>query len=212
MGADQPPHAQRRGEGGNTLKMDAFDYAFTETLGLEGGYSDVPGDRGGRTKYGITESTFRHALERGIVSGVKDVKDLNTAQAKAIYKVLYWFPLRLQSVRNTAIAAEIFDTAVNTGIATAALITQLSLDYLGEDIEIDGILGTATLGLVNKWCVKDPVALFKILNGFQFIHYCSLVNTALIDKIQARTKSAQDQRQFAQGWTKRIQEYRKETA
>lgn len=188
--------------------MDAFDYAFNKTLGLEGEYSETPGDRGGRTKYGITEKTFRYALERGIISGVKDVKELNTAQAKAIYKVLYWFPLHLQDVKDISIAAEIFDTAVNSGTEKAALIAQLALDYLGETIVIDGDLGPKTLGMINKWALKDPRALMVSLNGIQFIHFCAIVDPTIIKTIQTKVKSTPDQQQFARGWTKRIQEYR----
>lgn len=190
--------------------MDAFGYAFNETLNLEGEYSDTPGDRGGKTKYGITEKTFRHALERGIISGASDIKDLTTAQAKAIYKVLYWFALRLQDVRDIAIAAEIFDTAVNSGTTAAALITQLALDYLGETLAIDGAIGPVTIGLINKWCRKDPRALMVSLNGIQFIHYCAIVDQNIIETIRSRVRSTPDQQQFARGWTKRIQEYRKE--
>jgi len=190
--------------------MDAFDYAFNKTLGLEGDFSDTPGDRGGRTKYGITEKTFRYALEQGTISGVSDIKDLTTAQAKAIYKVLYWFPLRLQDVKDISIAAEIFDTAVNSGTGKAALIVQLALDYLGETLDIDGDLGPVTLGLINKWALKDPRALMVSLNGIQFIHFCAIVDQNIIETIQAKVKSTPDQQQFARGWTKRIQEYRKE--
>lgn len=188
--------------------MDAYDYAFNKTLGLEGDYSDTPGDRGGRTKYGITEKTFQYALDRFFISGVKDIKDLTTTQAKAIYKALYWFPLHLQDVKDISIAAEIFDTGVNSGTGKAALIAQLALDYLGEIVAVDGDLGPITLGLINKWCRKDPRALMVALNGIQFIHFCAIVDQTLIDTIQARVKSTPDQQQFARGWTKRIQEYR----
>ncbi|MCK9566253.1 MAG: hypothetical protein M0Q43_09415, partial [Methanothrix sp.] len=151
-----------------------------------------------------------YALERGIISGVTDIKDLTIPQAKAIYKVLYWFPLRLQDVKDIAIAAEIFDTGVNSGTPKAALIAQLALDYLGETLALDGNLGPTTLGLINKWCQKDPRALMVSLNGIQFIHFCAIVDQNIIDTIQSRVRSTPDQQQFARGWTKRIQEYRKE--
>lgn len=189
--------------------MDAYDYSYNKSLQLEGGYSDVLGDRGGRTNWGITEATFKMALERGIISGVTDIKNLTPAQAKAIYKVLYWFPIRLQDVKDISIAAEIFDTAINSGPKKAAIIAQLALDYLGETITIDGDLGPATLGLINKWSAKDPRALMVALNGIQFIHFCAIVDNNLIEQIQQRVRSTPDQQQFARGWTKRIQEYQK---
>jgi len=187
--------------------MDAFDYAFEKTLGQEGKYSDVPGDRGGRTNLGITETTLTEAIRQGLI-GVIGIRDLKPEQARIIYKALYWTPLKLQGVKDIAIAAEIFDTAVNSGTKKAALIAQLALEYLGEPIDLDGILGPATLNLINKWCVKDPRALFVALNGIQFIHFCAIIDTHLIDTIQSLVRPSAGQRQFARGWTKRIQEYR----
>lgn len=188
--------------------MDAFDYAFNKTLGLEGGYADVPGDRGGKTKYGITEATFKDALEHGIISGVSDIRDLTTAQAKAIYQTQYWFTLDLQDVKDISIAAEIFDTAVNSGTKKAVLIAQLALEYLGEAIDLDSIMGPDTLNRINKWCVKDPRALMVSLNGIQFIHFCAIIDQNIIETIQSKVRSTPDQQQFARGWTRRIQEYR----
>lgn len=192
--------------------MDAFDCSFKNTLGLEGEYSDVPEDRGGRTKFGVTEKTFLHALDRGIISGTADIRDLTVAQAKAIYKTLVWLPLRLHEIADWCIVGEIFDTAVNMGPGRAALIAQLALKYLGETLTVDGILGSETIGLVNKWCAKDPRALMVALNGFQFIQYVDLADEELVREILKRVKSDSTQFKFTRGWTKRIQEYRKVAA
>ena len=187
--------------------MDAFDYAYNKTLGLEGEYSDIPGDRGGRTKYGITETTLMEAIRQGLIGAI-GIRDLTPEQARIIYKALYWNPLKLQGVKDIAIAAEIFDTAVNSGVKKAVLIAQLALEYLGESINLDGAIGPATLNLINKWCVKDPRALFVALNGIQFIHFCAIIDPHLIDTIKTLVRPRADQRQFARGWTRRIQEYR----
>ena len=177
--------------------MDHFDDAFALTLGHEGGYADDPADRGGRTKYGITEAVFRDALNRAVISGVSDIRDLTVAQAKAIYRIDYWLGISLHEVRNAGVAAEIFDTAVNMGTASAVRIAQRALNYLGEKLAVDGVMGPATLAAVNKWCARDSRALFVCLNGFQFMRYTEITGN---DESQAK---------FARGWTKRIQEYRK---
>jgi len=175
--------------------MGAFDHAFKETLGFEGVYSDVTEDRGGRTKYGITEATFRDALKRGIVVGVSDVADLTVPQAKAIYRADYWDRLQLFRLEDQRIAAEIFDTAVNMGRSAAALICQRALNYLGEKLEEDGIMGRKTIAALNKWSTKDSRALFVCLNGFQFMRYVKIVS------------GNDTQKKFARGWTKRVQSY-----
>jgi len=177
--------------------MDAFDYAFQQTLGLEGGFSDDPDDKGGRTNYGITEAVFRDALNRMVISGVSDIKDLTTAQAKAIYKTDYWLKIRLNDVRDISIAAEIFDTAVNMGTTMAIKIAQRALNFLGERLEVDGVPGPKTIDALNRWSAKDARALFVCLNGYQFIRYVEIV-----------TNNA-SQMKFSRGWTKRVQSYQK---
>lgn len=176
--------------------LGPFDYAFGQTLGYEGGYSYETDDRGGRTKYGITEAVYLDACRRGIINlTAPDIRDLTMEQAKAIYLTDYWNRLRLNEVKDAAIAAEIFDTAVNMGRTAATLICQRALNYLGESLEEDGIMGRKTIEALNKWADKDSRALFVCLNGFQFMRYVAIV------------KENETQHKFARGWTKRVQSY-----
>jgi len=171
--------------------MDAFEYAVNQTLSFEGIYSNNPDDRGGETKYGITKREFERALEKCIISGVSDIKDLTVVQAKAIYKINYWFSIRLNEVDSYLIASEMFDTAVNMGTGTAVKIAQDALNFLGENLEVDGKIGPNTIEAINKWCKKDERALFVALNGEQYIRYKN-----------------NSQMMFHRGWTKRIQSYK----
>jgi len=175
--------------------MKPFDYAFESTLCLEGGYCDDPSDRGGKTKWGITESTLKAAVSEGIVS-TRDVAALTREEARRIYRENYWNPLKLDSCLSPAAAAEIFDTAVNMGVPTAVKIIQEALNYLGESLTVDGVLGRGTLAALNKWIAQDERAVLVCLNGIQFLRYLTIV------------KSNPTQRKFARGWTKRIQIYR----
>jgi len=175
--------------------MKPFDYAFEQTLTMEGGYSDDPVDRGGKTKWGITEKTLNNAYLAGIVS-TWDISELKLEEAQLIYKAFYWNPLNLDAVLTPSIAAEIFDTAVNMGKTAAVKIVQDALNYLGESMSVDGIMGNKTIGAINKWCTRDVRALFICLNGFQFHRYVQIV------------ENNATQKRFARGWTKRIQIYR----
>jgi lysozyme family protein len=177
--------------------MKPFDFAFEQTLCLEGGYSDDPADRGGRTKWGITEATLKDACKRRLVR-TRDVSRLSKEEARLIYKADYWDALKLDSVLSPSIAAEIFDTAVNMGRSAAVKIIQEALNYLGESLALDGVMGMKTLTALNKWAGKDERALFVCLNGFQFIHYVGIVEVNATQK------------RFARGWTKRIQTHREE--
>ena len=176
--------------------MNAFDYAFSETIELEREYSDEKADRGGLTKWGITERTYLSAIKRGIIRPVKaDIRDLSKEDAKTIYRVDYWDKMRLDEVSAIAIAAEMFDTAVNMGIKAATLICQRALNYLGESLDEDGRMGPMTITAINRWSRKDPRALHVCLNGFQFMRYTEIV------------KGDGTQQTFARGWTKRVQSY-----
>ena len=175
--------------------MDAFEYAFIRTIEKEGGFSNDAEDRGGHTNLGITKAVFEDALKRGIISGTSDIRFLTVAQAKAIYKVDYWFPIKLYMIQNQEIAAEIFDTAVNMGRSRAIKIVQDSLNFLGEKLDVDGIMGNLTLVAIQKWINKDVRAFFVCLNGFQFMKYVDIVRN---DSSQIR---------FSRGWTKRIATY-----
>jgi len=190
--------------------VDYFEPIVEQTISLEGGFADVRCDHGGRTKCGITEETFRHALDLKIISGVTDVKDLTIVQAKAIYKTFLWNPLRLHEITDPCIASEIFDTAVNSGPGRATLVAQLALEYLGEKLATDGVMGSETIGLLNKWCSKDPRALMVALNGMQFVHFVAIADEGILAEIMNRVKSDPEQFKFTRGWTKRIQDYRKE--
>ena len=175
--------------------MKPFDYAFEQTLMSEGGYSDDPADRGGKTNWGITEKTLNEAYLKGIVTTCY-VSELKKEEARTIYKAFYWDPLKLDSVLSPAIAAEIFDTAVNMGKTAATKIVQESLNYLGESLKVDGIMGSATISRLNKWITRDARALWVCLNGFQFQRYVQIV------------ENNTTQKRCARGWTKRIQTYR----
>uniref|UniRef100_A0A7C4JQG3 TtsA-like Glycoside hydrolase family 108 domain-containing protein n=1 Tax=Thermodesulfobacterium geofontis TaxID=1295609 RepID=A0A7C4JQG3_9BACT len=82
----------------------------------EGGYTSLPGDPGGPTKYGIaTNFALKEAKEKGIVSKDLNVKDLTWEQAKTIYKKLYWEPIKGDEIAeiDPRLVVVLFDTKVN---------------------------------------------------------------------------------------------------
>ncbi|MFH1320439.1 MAG: glycosyl hydrolase 108 family protein [Bacteroidota bacterium] len=176
--------------------MDSnFLKAFTKTLHDEGGYSNHPADRGGETNWGITSLTLEIAKRQGWVKQSQTIKSLTQEESQIIYYEMYWKPLKLDEVLNGLISSEIFDTAVNMGTTAAIRIVQRSLNFLGESLIEDGIIGFNTLSRLNFWSKKDPQCLFICLNGFQFIRYVEI------------TELNPSQRVFFRGWTKRIQQY-----
>ena len=110
-----------------------FDAAFDLLLKHEGGYSDHPADPGGKTRYGITEAVAREVGYKG------DMRELPLELAKRVYLERYWKPIRADDLP-PSVRYAVFDAAVNSGPAQAALWLQRALG-----VKADGVIGPITL-------------------------------------------------------------------
>ena len=119
----------------------------------EGGYVANPDDRGGPTRFGITEAVARANGYRGAM------RQLPRDEAAAIYKRLYWLRPRLDEVasRSPPVAAELFDTGANMGPAVAVTFLQRALTALNRngkdypDLVPDGRIGAVTLAALDSF-------------------------------------------------------------
>ncbi|HEX5130241.1 MAG TPA: glycosyl hydrolase 108 family protein [Usitatibacter sp.] len=160
--------------------MTSFESAFDHVVGVEGGYSDRAADRGGKTKYGITERVARAHGYQG------EMRDLPLGVARDIYKAQYWDTLRLDQVAEASypIALELFDTGVNMGIAWAGRFLQRALNALNHqardyaDMTVDGIVGPVTVAALRAYLARrngeGEVVLLGALNGLQAERYISI--------------------------------------
>ncbi|EKU66337.1 glycosyl hydrolase 108 [Acinetobacter pittii] len=153
-----------------------------ELIKREGGYVNNPADRGGATKYGITEAVARTNGFKG------NMKDLPLDVAKAIYKKQYWTDPRFDQVNiiSSLVAEELLDTGVNCGVAFAKPLLQRALNLLNNqgkggwpDLAVDGIYGSATLGALKIFLAKrgkdGEKVMLKVLNimqGQRYIEIC----------------------------------------
>jgi lysozyme family protein len=105
-----------------------IDKLIDDIIGREGGYSDNSADRGGPTKWGVTEAVARMAGWRG------DMRDLPRDFAVALYRRAYWQRPGFDRLLPIApkIAAELFDTGVNMGPSTATGFLQRALNALNR--------------------------------------------------------------------------------
>lgn len=151
-----------------------------ELIGREGGYVNHPADRGGPTRWGITEAVARAHGYAG------EMRVLPRAEAAAIYRRLYWQRPGFDRVAGRAprVAAELFDTAVNMGPDTAAGFFQRALNALNRsgrdyaDIAVDRRIGPATLGALAGFMAVRGAAgeavLVKALDALQGARYVQL--------------------------------------
>jgi lysozyme family protein len=107
--------------------MDA-DTLIDGVIGREGGYSNHAADRGGATRWGITEAVARAHGYRG------EMRAFPRAEAVSLYKRIYWTRPGLDRVNEIAprIAAELFDTGVNMGPGVAASFLHRALNALNR--------------------------------------------------------------------------------
>ena len=100
-----------------------IDALIDELIEREGGYVNHAADRGGPTRFGITEAVARAHGYGGAMA------ELPRDEAAAIYRRLYWLRPKFDEVaeRSEAIAAELFDTGANMGPAVTATFLQRAL-------------------------------------------------------------------------------------
>jgi lysozyme family protein len=146
-------------------QMSNFDDAFAHVIGVEGDYSNHEDDRGGPTKYGITQDTL--SSYRGKSVSVNDVKNLQITEAKLIYRSRYWNPISGDSIKSNLVATIIFDQAVNRGVSTAAQSIQAILG-----VKVDGVIGPKTIEALNNSSPKTTA--FKFICEAQE-HYARIV-------------------------------------
>src|SRR6476659_2950754 len=99
---------------GSKRMPDNFGTCLAFTLKDEGGYSDDPADPGGATNMGITLATYRQWADNPNLAPLQ-VRDLSERTARAIYRSLYWNPLRADALP-AGVDLSVFDMGVNAGI------------------------------------------------------------------------------------------------
>jgi len=156
--------------------MANFIDAIVKTLAKEGGakFTDVPNDKGGATKFGISQAAYP----------TLDIRNLTEQQARDIYKRDYWDRVRGDDITSQLIAENIFDTAVNMGVRTTSRLVQNML----EIDPADGVIGSASLGVINQQSEKDFMLKFTII---KIGYYASICN------------KNREQSKFLLGWVNR---------
>lgn len=154
--------------------MSDFRKAVEKTLVHEGGYTDNPHDKGGPTKYGITQEDM---------PGV-DIASITPEQAVAYYQEHYWKPLYSQ-IADQALGEKLFDMGVLFGVGTAVKLLQISMDN-SVQIVTDGDFGEETLADVNQY---GDIGRYR---------------TVLLNHCMNIVNANPDLNVFVQGWVNRI--------
>jgi lysozyme family protein len=157
-----------------------IDGLIDDLIAREGGFVDHPADKGGPTRWGITQAVARRHGYMG------QMENLPRSVAALIYKKQYWHAPAFDKVAQIApsLAAELFDTGVNMGAGTASAFLQRALNALNRngadyaDIAVDRAIGPDSLRALEAFLAnRGPEAegvLTKAIDALQGAHYVRL--------------------------------------
>jgi lysozyme family protein len=176
--------------------MTHFDAAFKYTIQNEGVQDNDPTDRGGFTRYGVTEGTANQHRCLIHPSGV-NVRNVDLTLAKHIYQEDYW---EFDGVGNISIAVKLFDLGVNFGVKTVIKLAQETINSLGNyNIKVDGILGKVSCDILNS------IDANKFLDTFETHvddRYWMIIYNDLVRKFGKKAVDS-TQAKFGKGWFRR---------
>ena len=167
-----------------------IDQILDDLIRREGGYVHDPVDRGGPTKYGITQRTLR--AWRGRAVTVDEVRRLTEEEARAIYHRRYvsepGFTTLLDPLR-----AQVVDDGVMSGPRQAVRDLQRAIG----NVTVDGQLGPKTRAALRR-------------RGVAVVHARLIqVRAKRIGRIVQRAPS---QARFLNGWLARITTFAEDLA
>jgi len=156
-----------------------FLQAVERVLSNEGGYSSLPGDRGGATNFGISQRDYP----------MLDVRNLTREEVVAIYFRDFWQPDRYRDLP-APLAVKLFDLAVNMGPEHAIRCLQRALRSCGDAVLEDGVLGDLSVAAVKR---AECFALLTALRSEAAGYY----------RATAAARAAHGQSEFLEGWLNR---------
>lgn len=146
--------------------MDAvsnFDAAVEHVRIEEQGLVDNPKDTGGRTNFGITQRLLDDTRAAYPHMGLPlKVDDLTWGQAREIYRLQFWMPLRGEDLP-LHVSLALLDAAVNSSVPRAAKWLQLALG-----VKADGWIGVQTIRAAR---IAEPKALLNEFHARRAFHF-----------------------------------------
>jgi len=173
----------------------SFQKALEKVFQWEGVKTDDASDSGGLTMFGVSLAFLRQGkidLNNDGIVDRKDVMMVDKEEAERIYKAFFWDKLQCDKISNFLIQRQLFDIGVNMGNSTSVKLLQRCLNSLGENLKVDGLIGSKTLSVIKT---KDCTILNNLMVEERIKKYNSIV-----EKYPKNSK-------FLRGWVNRAKSY-----
>ena len=174
-----------------------IDEIITDVLKAEGwdSYTNDPADRGGPTKWGITQKAWSECI--GHPATEQEIKDINESAARIFYGDMYVVGPGFDRLPHL-IMPLVIDSGVNSGVRAASKWVQRAVGT-----KQDGWIGPIT---IQKSMEANHVALFLKIVSYRCKLYGRLVAR------DPQLKAAQNagfklQARFASGWNNRVMSF-----
>ncbi|KKL16929.1 hypothetical protein LCGC14_2490650 [marine sediment metagenome] len=174
-----------------------IDEIITDVMKAEGwdSYTNDPADRGGPTKWGITQKKWSE--HHGIEATEDDIKAITEVQARDFYEKKYVIAPRFNLLPYMIIPL-VIDSGVNSGVRCASKWVQRAVGA-----KQDGWIGDKSIARAME---SNHVSTFLRIVSYRCKLYGRLVAR------DAQLKAAQDagfklQARFASGWNNRVMSF-----
>lgn len=129
-------------------------------------FTNHPADKGGPTKFGITQATL--AKWRGRPVSAQEVEALAETEARVIYRELYICGPQFQRIADAILRNHVVDAGVNHGVGWAARRLQEA-----AGVQADGILGPISLRAINE--ANGPKTMHLAFCARRYAKYARIV-------------------------------------
>ncbi len=174
-----------------------IDEIITDVLKAEGwdSYTNDPADRGGPTKWGITQKAWSEMI--GHAATEQEIKDINESAARIFYNDIYVIAPGFDQLPYL-IRPLVIDSGVNSGVRAASKWVQRAIG-----VKQDGWIGPITCQRAMEY---NHISLFLKIVSYRCKLYGRLVAR------DPQLKAAQDagfklQARFASGWNNRVMNF-----
>jgi lysozyme family protein len=183
--------------------MQSIERIAQEIVAREGGYVDDPDDPGGATNFGVTIHTMRRLgmdLTRDGVVDALDVRALTRDQAVALFISHYYQRPGIARLPQS-LQASVFDMYVNAG-ANAVKILQRLLREMGQEVEVDGLIGPQTVAAAEAAAKAAPEHIGDAYGIARRNYYLRLADARPASRKFARSRAG-----GKGGWIRRAEEF-----